>query len=58
VPKIHVMSKDDLVEDVRAIYGDTTADQIAESSAFTLVEIVVVGPRGCEYLLDPICKAT
>ena len=56
--KIHVMAKDDLVEDVRAIYGDTTADQIAGSRSVTLIEIVVVGPHGCEHLLDPICSAT
>jgi hypothetical protein len=58
VSKIHVMAKDELVEDVRAIYGDTAADQIAGSSSVTLIEIVVVGPNGCEHLLDPICNAT
>jgi hypothetical protein len=56
VTKIHLMSKDDLVEDVRAIYGDATADQIAESSAVTFVEVFVVDHDGHEHLLDPIAK--
>jgi hypothetical protein len=54
----NTMAKRDMVEDVRAVYGDAIADQIAESSAVTVIEIVVVDPLGCEYLLDPICKAT
>jgi L-arabinose isomerase len=53
---IHTMAKEDLVEDVRAIYGDATADQIQGTSAATLVEIVVVDHYGHEHLLDPIAK--
>jgi hypothetical protein len=53
---IHTMAKEDLVEDVRAIYGDATADQIQHTSAATLVELVVVDPHGHEHLLDPIAK--
>jgi hypothetical protein len=56
VTKIHVMAKDDLVEDVRAIYDDATADQIAQSSAVTFVEVFVVDHDGHEHLLDPIAK--
>ena len=54
--KIHVMATDDLVEDVRAIYDDATADQIAQSSAVTFVEVFVVDHHGHEHLLDPIAK--
>jgi len=50
------MAKQDMVEDVRAVYGDGTAEQLKRSSAITLVEIVIVDHRGNEHLLDPISK--
>jgi len=50
------MAKEDLVEDVRAVYGGYTAEQMRRSSAITLVEIVVVDHGGNEHLLDPIAK--
>jgi hypothetical protein len=53
--KIKAMGKEDMVEDLRAVYGDTTADQIEWTDAVTLVEITVVDHRGDEHLLDPIC---
>jgi hypothetical protein len=53
---VRAMAKEDLVEDLRAVYGDATADQIKWSSVVTLVEIVVVDERGDEYVLDPIAK--
>jgi hypothetical protein len=56
VEKISVMAKEDLVEDVRAVYGGYTAEQMRRSSAITLVEIVVVDHGGNEHLLDPIAK--
>jgi hypothetical protein len=54
VTKIHAMTKEDLVEDLRAVYGDETADEIAESRAVTFVEVFVVDHQGHEHLLDPI----
>jgi hypothetical protein len=42
VEKINVMAKEDMVEDVRAVYGDCTAEQLKRSSAITLLEIVIV----------------
>jgi hypothetical protein len=57
VEKISVLAKEDMVEDVRAVYGDCTAEQMKRSSAITLVEIVIVDHRGNEHLLDPIAKA-
>lgn len=54
--KIHVMTKDDVVEDVRAVYGDAAADELAESSAVTLIETFVVDHEGHEHLLDPIAS--
>jgi hypothetical protein len=56
VEKINVMAKEDMVEDVRAVYGDCTAEQMKRSSALTLVEIVVVDHGGNEHLLDPIAS--
>jgi hypothetical protein len=56
VEPINVMAKEDMVEDVRAVYGDRTAEQMKRSSAITLVEIVVVDRGGNEHLLDPIAK--
>ena len=53
---LNVMAKEDMVEDVRAVYGDCTAEQMKRSSAITLVEIVVVDHGGNEHLLDPIAK--
>jgi hypothetical protein len=50
------MAKDDLVEDVSAIYDDAAANQIAQSSAVILVEVFVVDHHGHEHLLDPIAK--
>jgi hypothetical protein len=52
-----VMAKEDMVEGVRALYGNGTAEQVKQSPAVTLVEIVVVDHRGGEYLLNPITKA-
>jgi hypothetical protein len=56
--KIRAMAKEDIVEDLRAVYGDTTADQIKLSGAVTLVETTVVDHRGDEHVLDLICKQT
>jgi hypothetical protein len=56
--KIKAMAKEDMVEDVRAVYGDTTADQIEWTDAGTLVEITVVDHRGDEHVLEPITKIT
>lgn len=53
---INVMAKEDMVEDVRAVYGDYTAEQMKRSSTITLVEIVVVDHGGNEHLLDPIAN--
>ena len=55
--KINVMAKEDMVEDVRAVYGDSTAEQVKRSSTLTLVEIVIVDSYGNERLLDPITGA-
>ena len=54
--KINVMAKEDMVEDMRAVYGDYTAEQMKRSRAITLVEIVIVDHRGDEHPLDPIAK--
>jgi hypothetical protein len=54
VEKINVIAKEDMIEDVRAVYGDCTAEQVKRSRAVTLVEIVVVDSYGTERLLDPI----
>ena len=54
---INVIAKDDIIEDVRAVYGDCTAEQVKWSRAVTLVEIVIVDIHGNEQLLDPITGA-
>jgi hypothetical protein len=56
VVKINVLAKEDLVEDVRAVFRDYTAEQMKRSSAITLVEIVVVDHDGNEHPLDPIAE--
>jgi hypothetical protein len=56
VENLNVMPKEDMVEDVRAVYGDCTAEQTKRSSAITLIEIVVVDHGGNEHLPDPIAK--
>jgi hypothetical protein len=53
---IHVIAKEDMIEDVRAVYGDCTAEQVKRSRAVTLVEIVIVDAYGNERLLDPITR--
>ena len=53
---LNAMAKEDMAEDVRAVYGDYTAEQMKRSSAITLVEIVVVDHGGNEHLLDPVAK--
>jgi hypothetical protein len=53
--KINVMAKEDMIEDVRAVYGDCTAEQVKRSRAVTLVEIVIVDI--CGSLVDPITRA-
>lgn len=50
------MAKEDMIEDVRAVYGDCTAEQVKRSRAVTLVEIVIVDRYGNERLLDPITR--
>jgi hypothetical protein len=54
--KIRAMTKDDMVEDLRAVYGDVTANQIKWSEAVTLIEITAMDRHGNEHVLDPICK--
>jgi hypothetical protein len=54
--KINVMAKEDMIEDVRAVYGDCTAEQVKRSRAVTLVEIVIVDAEDNERLLDPITR--
>ena len=54
---INVIAKEDIIEDVRAVYGDCTAEQVKWSPAVTLVEIVIVDIHGNEQLLDPITGA-
>jgi hypothetical protein len=54
--KIRAMAKEDMVEDLRAVYGDTTVDQIKWTDAVTFVEITVVDHRGDEHVLEPIAK--
>jgi hypothetical protein len=54
--KINVMAKEDMIEDVRAVYGECTAEQVKRSRAVTLVEIVIVDRYGNERLLDPITR--
>jgi hypothetical protein len=56
VENLNVMAKEDMVEDVRAVYGDYTAEQMKRSSAITLAEIVIVDQGDNEHLLDPIAK--
>ncbi len=53
---INVIAKEDMIEDVRAVYGDFTAEQVKRSRAVTLVEIVIVDAYGNERLLDPITR--
>ncbi len=50
VETIKLMAKEDMVEDVRAVYGDCTAEQVKRSCAITLVEIVVVDAYANERL--------
>jgi hypothetical protein len=45
-----------MIEDVRAVYGDCTAEQVKRSRAVTLVEIAIVDIYGNEHLLDPITR--
>jgi hypothetical protein len=54
--KIRAMAKEDMVEDLRAVYGDTTVDQIKWTDAVTFVEITVVDHHGDEHVLEPIAK--
>jgi hypothetical protein len=56
VENINVMAKEDMIEDVRAVYGDCTAEQVKRSRAVTLVEIAIVDIYGNEHLLDPITR--
>jgi hypothetical protein len=56
--EINVMAKEDMIEDVRAVYGDCTAEQVKRSRAVTLVEIVIVDIYGNGRLLDPITKTS
>jgi len=51
-----VIAKEDMIQDVRAVYGDCTAEQVKRSRAVTLVEIVIVDIHGNEQLLDPITR--
>jgi hypothetical protein len=53
---IHVIAKEDMIEDVRTVYGDCTAEQVKRSRAGTLVEIVIVDAYGNERLLDIITR--
>ena len=48
------MAKGDMVENVRAVYGNYTAEQMRRSNAITLVEIVIVDSYGNERVLNPI----
>jgi hypothetical protein len=57
VENINVIAKEDMIEDVHAVYGDCTAEQVKRSGAVTLVEILIVDRYGNENLLDPITKA-
>lgn len=52
--KIVILAKEDLVEDLRALYGDMAADQVAGTGAAMFIEMAVVDPYGHVYLLDPI----
>jgi hypothetical protein len=52
VVKIKISAKEDLVEDVRAVYGDYTAEQM-KRSAIMLVEIVVVDHDGTSICSIP-----
>jgi hypothetical protein len=52
--EINVMAKEDMVENVRAVYGNYTAEQMRRSNAITLVEIVIVDSYGNESVLNPI----
>jgi hypothetical protein len=53
---IHVIAKEDMIEDVPAVYGDCAAKQVKRSRAVTLVEIVIVDAYGNERLLDIITR--
>ena len=54
--KINVMAKEDMIDDVRAVYGNCTAEAVKRSRAVTLIEIVIVDIHGNERLLDPITR--
>jgi hypothetical protein len=56
VETINVIAKEDMIEDVRAVYGDCTAEQVKRSRAVTLVEIVIVDSHGNEKMLNPIMR--
>jgi hypothetical protein len=56
VETINILAKEDMIEDVRAVYGDCTAEQVKRSRAVTLVEIVIVDSHGNEQLLNPITR--
>jgi hypothetical protein len=53
--KIRAMAKQDMLEDLCAVYGDSAADELKSSGTVTLVEMMVTDERGDEHLLDSIC---
>jgi hypothetical protein len=54
--KINAMAKEDMLDELREVYGEATAEQIKRSREIILVEITMVDHRGIEHLRDPICK--
>ncbi len=54
--KIGAMAKEDMLEDLCAVYGDSAADKLKSSDTVTLVEMMVTDERGDEHVLDPICS--
>ena len=49
------MAKQDMLEDLCAVYGDSAAEELKSSGTVTLVEMMVTDERGDEHLLDSIC---
>jgi hypothetical protein len=53
--KVSLMAKESIVENLRAVYGNSEADKLRYSAAATLVEMLVTDERGNQHVLDPIC---